>query len=137
MPGSKSRPPSSWFSRMEKDVKKKNPSYNKDRVKSTVGKIWWGLSESKRKSIQKREEGDSKKKKADLALDDLDDLLFKWSLYLADLKQKGDTEKQPAVEKKIKDLESKRDELRKAQASAGTLGIKNQHIASAVQYLLG
>jgi hypothetical protein len=55
--------PSSWAKEKIKEIKKSNPKYSDEKARATMASIWWGLSDAKRKSIQKREEGGGKKKK--------------------------------------------------------------------------
>lgn len=51
---------------MKADIKKKNPDYSAKRVREIVGDIWDNeLSEKKRRSIMRKYEKDSKKKKAE------------------------------------------------------------------------
>jgi DNA-binding MarR family transcriptional regulator len=35
------RPPKAWFLKMEKEIKKGNPEYNKKKVKETIGALWF------------------------------------------------------------------------------------------------
>jgi len=59
------RPPKGWATKMLKDIKKKNPSYSAEKVRETMGSIWYNkLSDSKRKEIKARYYGKGPKKES-------------------------------------------------------------------------
>jgi len=50
------KPPKYWWDYMVKKIKKENPTYNKEQIAGTVGKIWWhNLTQKKRNEIIKKE----------------------------------------------------------------------------------
>lgn len=50
------KPPKKWFDHMHKQVQKKNPDYNDEQVKNTIGSIWYDkLTPKKRSEIRSRE----------------------------------------------------------------------------------
>jgi len=59
------QPPKEWWDKMYKKIKKGNPKYDDEKIRETVGNIWYNdLSDSKRKEILQREKGKKKTKKS-------------------------------------------------------------------------
>lgn len=49
------QPPSEWFDSMVSKIRKGNPSYSEERIRKTVGDIWYNeLTDAKRKEIRER-----------------------------------------------------------------------------------
>lgn len=49
------KPPSEWFKKMTDEIRKGNPSYSEERVRQTIGDIWYNnLTDAKRKEIRER-----------------------------------------------------------------------------------
>jgi len=46
--------PSEWWDKMVKDIKKSSPTYDDERIRQTIGSIWYSLSIEKRKEIRAR-----------------------------------------------------------------------------------
>lgn len=50
------KPPKKWWDKMYKQIKKSNPNYSDEQIRSTIGKIWYrNLKRKKKAEIRKRE----------------------------------------------------------------------------------
>ena len=53
--GKRPRPPKAWFDKMEKEMKKKEPSYSKKMIRETIGELWFDkLSDKEVNKLLKR-----------------------------------------------------------------------------------
>jgi len=49
------KPPKEWFAEMTDKIRKGNPSYSEERIRQTIGDIWYNeLTDGKRKEIRER-----------------------------------------------------------------------------------
>ena len=49
------RPPKKWWADKYKEIKAGNPSYSEEQIRKTLGNIWYGFSDYKRREIRESE----------------------------------------------------------------------------------
>lgn len=51
------KPPKEWFNKLSKQIKKANPEYSDEKIKATIGSIWYHLLDTKKKKEIRGREG--------------------------------------------------------------------------------